>query len=112
MEKDCLRVAQSCVDCQRFTTQKYGFHPLRTVVANLPMDHLAVDLAQMKVSSCGMSYLVAVIDICTRFVWLYALKDKTGATVAAALRSLFAMFGKPLYIQSDNGSEFTNLDFQ
>jgi transposase InsO family protein len=112
MEKDCLRVAQSCVDCQRFTTQRFGFHPLRAVVADLPMDHLAVDLAQMKVSSCGMSYILVVLDICTRFVWLYPLKDKAGLTVAAALKSLFTTFGKPLYIQSDNGSEFVNLDFQ
>ncbi|OBQ33349.1 MAG: hypothetical protein AN485_18965 [Anabaena sp. MDT14b] len=112
MEKDCLRVAQRCVDCQRFTAQKYGFHPLRAVTADLPMDHLAVDLAQLKTSSCGKSYILVVLDICTRFAWLYSLPDKSGVTVAAALKSLFATFGKPLYIQSDNGSEFRNLDFQ
>jgi hypothetical protein len=53
MEKDCLRVAKECLDCQRFTAQRYGFHPLRSVTADLPMDGLAMDLAQMKTSEDG-----------------------------------------------------------
>jgi transposase InsO family protein len=112
MEKDCLRAAKECVDCQRFTTQKYGFHPLRLIAADLPMDHLAIDLAQMKTSVCGHNYILVVIDICTRFVWLFALVDKSGGSVAAALKALFAQCGKPLIIQSDNGSEFRNLNFE
>jgi transposase InsO family protein len=74
------------------------------------MDHLAVDLAQLKTSRCGMNYFLAVIDMCTRFCWLYALPDKMGTTVSAALRSLFLSFGVPKIIQSDRGSEFMNLN--
>ncbi len=81
----------------------------RTVTADLSMDHLAVDLAQLKTSSCGKSYILVVLDIFTRFAWLYRLPDKSGVTVVAALKSLFATFGKPLYILSDNGSDFRNL---
>jgi hypothetical protein len=74
------------------------------------MDHLAMDLFQMKTSQEGMSYVLLAVDICTRFTWLYALPDKTGRSVSAALSRLFTTFGKPMIIQSDNGSEFTNLD--
>ncbi len=35
-EKDCLKIAKECIDCQRFTAQRYGFHPLRSVTADLP----------------------------------------------------------------------------
>jgi hypothetical protein len=112
MEKDCLKAAKECIDCQRFTTQKYGFHPLRLIAADLPMDHLAIDLAQMKTSTDGFNYILVIIDICTRFAWLFALRDKTGVSVAAAFRSLFTVCGKPLIIQSDNGSEFRNIDFE
>jgi transposase InsO family protein len=112
MEKYCLRIAKECIDCQRFTTQKYGFHPLRLIAADLPMDHLAIDLAQMKTSLCGHNYILVVIDICTRFAWLFALVDKSGASVSAALKALFAQCGKPLIIQSDNGSEFRNMNFE
>ncbi|OBQ31957.1 MAG: hypothetical protein AN485_22760, partial [Anabaena sp. MDT14b] len=41
----------------------------------------------------------------------FALPDKSGAVVAAAIKSLITQCGKPLVIQSDNGSEFRNLDF-
>jgi transposase InsO family protein len=112
MEKDCLKEAKECVDCQRFTTQKYEFHPLRLIAADLPMDHLAIDLAQMKTSMDGFNYILVVIDICTRFAWLFALRDKTGVSVAAAFRSLFTLCSNPLIIQSDNGSEFKNIDFE
>ncbi len=56
MEKDCLRVAKECLDCQRFTAHLYGFHPLRSVTADLPMDSLAMDLAQMKTSTDSRNY--------------------------------------------------------
>ena len=110
MYKDCLKVARDCISCQRFTAQRYGFHPIRAVKASLPMDHLAMDLFQMKTSQEGMSYVLVVVDICTRFTWLYALPDKSGLSVSRALSLLFTTFGKPMIIQSDNGSEFTNLD--
>jgi hypothetical protein len=111
MEKDCLKAAKECIDCQRFTTQKYGFHPLRLISADLPMDHLAIDLAQMKTSRDGFNYILVIIDICTRFAWLFALPDKSGVAVSSAIKSLITQCGKPLIIQSDNGSEFRNLDF-
>jgi transposase InsO family protein len=109
MEKDCIKVARECVDCQRYTTKRYGFHPLRAITADLPMDHLAMDLAQMEASECGKIYMLIVVDICTRFTWLYPLNNKTGEEVSAKLRELFLVFGPPKRIQSDNGSEFTNL---
>ena len=109
MEKDCLEAARSCRECQRYTTQRYGFHPLRLITADMPMDHLAIDLAHMPTSECGHNYILVIVDICTRFVWLYPLPSKTGPVVSARLRELFLLFGLPRVIQSDNGSEFVNL---
>jgi transposase InsO family protein len=109
MEKDCLRVARECIDCQRYTVSRHGYHPLRSVTAALPLDHLAMDLASMPTSACGMNYILVIIDVCTRFVWLHPLPDKAGATVSAKLLDFIMTFGKPQIIQSDNGSEFSNL---
>ncbi len=50
------------------------------------------------------------INMCTRFVFLYPLRTRTGHNVSEALQSLCASFGKPLRIQTDNGSEFKNMD--
>jgi transposase InsO family protein len=110
MEKDCLRVAKECLDCQRFTAQRYVVHPLRLVTADLPMDGLAKDLAQMKTSKEGRNYILVIVDLCTRFIWLYAIADKASASITACLRELCAISGEPLRIQSDNGTEFKNLN--
>ncbi|OBQ31182.1 MAG: hypothetical protein AN485_23875, partial [Anabaena sp. MDT14b] len=86
MEQDCLRVSRECIDCQRYTTQKYGFHPLRTISASLPMDHLAMDLIVMETSEDGMNCILIIVDICTRFLWLFALANKSGTEIATHLR--------------------------
>ncbi len=98
MENDCLRVAKECLDCQRFTAQRYGFHPLRSVTADVPMDGLAMDLAQMKASTDGRNYILVVVDLCTGFIWLYAIADEASDSITACLRELCAIFGKPLRI--------------
>ncbi len=91
MEKDCLRVAKECLNCQRFTAQRHGFHPLRSATADLRMDGLAMDLAQMKTSTDGRNYILVVVDLCTRFTWLYATANKASDSITACLRELCAI---------------------
>jgi transposase InsO family protein len=55
-----------------------------------------------------MSVLLVVIDVFTGFVVLRPLKASTADLVAKELWLLFAMFGLPKIVQSDNGSEFVN----
>lgn len=103
-----MAVVQSCEDCQRYNIGRKGFHPLTTIHAKLPMDHLAIDLKEYPKSTEGHKYCLVVIDICTRFVWLAVLKDKSALVVAQALWSILSNFGLPKVIQSDNGKEFVN----
>ncbi len=70
-------MAKECIDFQSFTTQKYGFHPLRLIAADLPMDHLAIDLAQMKTSRDGFNYILVVIDVCTRVTMVQSFGTST-----------------------------------
>ncbi len=63
----------------------------------------------METSEDGMNYILIVVDICTRILWLFALANKSGTEMATHLRKLFLMFGPPRIIQSDNGSEFVNI---
>ena len=37
----------------------------------------------------GVKYLLAVIDIFSKYGWLMPLKDKTGKSVASALKTIF-----------------------
>jgi hypothetical protein len=108
MRGDCQRVVLECPDCQRFNIGKHGFHPLRSIDAKLPWDHIAIDLKEFCKSLQGNKYMLVVVDVCTRFVFLKALPNKEMTTVARALFSIFTTIGFPKIIQSDNGTEFVN----
>ena len=57
----------------------------------------------------GVKYLLAVIDILSKYGWLVPLKDKTGKSVASALKTIFKE-RKPEKIWVDKGKEFYNKD--
>ena len=72
----------------------------------------AADLEDMQAFSKfnrGVKYLLAVIDIFSKYGWLIPLKDKTGKSVTSALETIFKE-GKPEKMWVDKGKEFYNKD--
>ena len=57
----------------------------------------------------GVKYLLAVIDIFSKYGWLIPLKDKTGKSVASALKTIFKE-RKPEKMWVDKGKKFYNKD--
>ena len=57
----------------------------------------------------GVKYLLAVIDVLSKYGWLVPLKDKTGKSVASALKTIFKE-RKPEKMWVDKGKEFYNKD--
>ena len=55
----------------------------------------------------GAKYLLAVIDVFSKYGWLIPLKDKTGKSVASALEVIFKE-RKPEKMWVDKGKEFYN----
>jgi hypothetical protein len=109
MKSDCSKTANSCPQCLRFNIVRQGYHPLTTITASLPFDHIAIDLAQPSgTSQDGNNFILVITDICTRFTILKAIPDKTALTVARWLYQTFCDFGLPKIVQSDNGTEFVN----
>lgn len=107
--KDCKKTASQCKVCQQFNSVRQGFHPLIPIHAELPFDHIAIDLAgPFPTSFRGYNFLLVVTDIATRFTLLRAIPDKTANTVATQLYQICCDFGFPKIIQSDNGTEFVN----
>ena len=61
----------------------------------------------------GVKYLLAVIDVFSKYGWLIPLKDKTGKSVASALKTIFEERKpekKPEKMWVDKGKEFYNKD--
>ena len=69
-----------------------------------------VDLADMQsLSKCnkGNKYLLCVIDLFIKYVWV-PLKDKKGASIVSAFQKMISEGRKPNKILVDQGSEFYN----
>ena len=72
----------------------------------------AADLADMKAFTkfnLGIKYLLAVIDVFSKYGYLVPLKDKTGKSVVSALKTIFKE-RKPEKMWVDKGKEFYNKD--
>ena len=72
----------------------------------------AADLVDMQAFTRfnrGVKYLLAVIDIFSKYGWLIPLKDKTGKSVASALKTIFKE-RKQGKMWVDKGKEFYNKD--
>ena len=72
----------------------------------------AADLVDMQAFSKfnrGIKYLLAVIDVFSKYGWLVPLKDKTGKSVASALKTIFKE-RQPEKMWVDKGKEFYNKD--
>ncbi|CAC5409883.1 unnamed protein product [Mytilus coruscus] len=51
-------------------------------------------------------YVLSILVVFSRYVWLRPLQDKHSATVKRELKSVFGEFGEPKVIQHDCGKEF------
>lgn len=67
-----------------------------------------MDMQQLSKSNDGVRYLIIVIEILSRFLWVEPLKDKTGKSLVVGLQNVFERGGKAELYRMDKGTEFTN----
>jgi len=59
----------------------------------------------------GVKYLLVVIDVFSRFIWVRPLKNKLASNVIKAFQNIFdTMIKTPRRMRSDRGSEFTSTE--
>ena len=81
----------------------------------IPQYKVSMDLVgPLKPSKEGNHrYILTIMDNFTRFFTAVAIENKEAETVAKAfLKHYIAVFGCPVQILTDNGSEFTNKDLR
>lgn len=108
MHKDVAAQIGACASCQKYTVSKRGFHPLRSPEAALPGDWWQIDLIHLPTSVNGYSYILVIIDLFTSYVLTRALKTRTAEETASHLLQIWADWGPPKIMQSDEGTEFVN----
>ncbi|GBM10006.1 Transposon Tf2-11 polyprotein [Araneus ventricosus] len=108
------KIISNCVHCI-LINQKRGkkeglLHPLQkedTPLHTYHIDHLG----PLKSTNKNYKYVLAIIDLFTKFVWIYPTKSTTSAEVIAKLEIQKAVFGSPFQIISDRGTASTSGDF-
>ncbi|SAM00072.1 hypothetical protein, partial, partial [Absidia glauca] len=109
IQADAINIVSKCNSCMQYNVTKKGYNPLASITAQLPGDHWAIDLAgPLEETHKGNIYILVMVDICTKFVIVKAIPDKTSLTIAETLIDVFSTFGYPKIMQSDNGTEFVN----
>lgn len=69
------------------------------------------DVSNLSKENSGTKFLLFVIDVLSKFLWVKPLKNKTAKSVIEAMSEIFRE-RKPKKLQTDKGSEFVNRWFK
>ena len=86
MRDDVATFLGACNECLRFNVIQEGFHPMQPIIATQPMQHTQADLiCGVPGSAEGHVYILVYMCLVSRFIWLFALKDKKAETIAECI---------------------------
>ena len=60
----------------------------------------------------GVNYLLVVIDVFSKYVWVRLMKNKTVHSLLKAFDSVLSEGRKPEKVKTDRGTEFLNQSFR
>ena len=86
------------------------FQRLRVIVTGLH-DQYEADLADMqklRKRNDQVTFLLVVIDVFSRYLWVEPLRGKTNREMLGAFQRLFERAPKPRRLRTDRGNEFTS----
>ena len=110
MVADCKRWTRACPTCQKGNTMKRARAPLHPVPVIIQLwSKIAIyPLSGLTRTHAGYRFILTVMDLGSRYPVAFPLRKTTSQAVASCLTKLFATFGLPDQILSDNGSNLTS----
>lgn len=108
LNKDIEQLAKSCQGClqQQHLPRKAPLHPWEW--PSKPWERIHIDYAG---PVDGMMFLV-IVDAHSKWPEVIPTKTSTSAKTITILRNIFARFGLPSQLVSDNAATFTSDEFQ
>jgi hypothetical protein len=101
MRSDVKQFIRECPQCQFMLASKLALHQKRPVqpgnlAVRRPMDIVNIDtIGSFEEDEDGNKYIMAFIDVFSRFVELIAVRDLTALTAAKELIKFFGRYGNP-----------------
>ena len=112
MLHDIDTYCQNCLVCQASKQPTPQKVPMINMPIGKPWDMIAVDILQVPVSSQNNKYLLVVQDYFTKWVEAIPLPDQTAKRVTRELVQVFAKYGLPTALHSDQGRNFESAMLQ
>lgn len=90
--------------------RRKGFKRRRVVVQGLDYQWEAdlADVQNLSEHNDGIKFLLVIVDVFSRFLWIRPLKDRKGKSVIEAFKDVLVGPRRPRTIRTDKGSEFYN----
>lgn len=109
IRSDITKYVKACDECKKYKPS--NMKPaglLQTVSSRQRFEIIAVDLfGPLPRTSNGHQWILAVEDICSRWMELFALKEASAENCALILlNEIILRYGVPRRIHTDNGSQF------
>ena len=90
--------------CENSMAEKRAFDNHSTT--RLAMETIGTDLFELEKKHC-----LLVVDYFSRFPEVILLKSTTSTAVITALKSIFSRYGIPEEVRSDNGPQYSSMEF-
>lgn len=114
--KDVVEFCKTCHECQVGGKPNQAVPPALLVpipAFGEPFSHVLTDcVGPLPKTKHGYQYLLTVMDVSTRFIEVFPLRNISAKSVLDCLLKFFPQFGLPREIQSDQGSNFMSGVFQ
>lgn len=106
MAQDTERHCQECTKCQQSKLPMPQRAPLTNTPIGRPWQMVAVDVLEVPVSANNNRYLLVVQDYFTKWAEAIPMPDQTASRITEQLIKMFATFGQPEILHSDQGRNF------
>ena len=115
MRQDAKEWVKACEVCRaKMGPHRRGVAPLQLYQVGAPMERIAVDIAgPFPTTERGNRFILVVMDYFTKWPEAFPLPNHEATTVAEVLvTEVFARFGVPWELHSDQGREFESCVFR
>ena len=115
MVRDVEMHVRTCSVCGQYkTVGKRRRAPMKTHVVGLPMERVCIDIVgPFPESTRGNKYALVVTDWFTKYVEIYPMPNQEAVMVAEIMtKQFFSRYGVPLFLHSDQGTQFESKLFQ